>query len=152
MRCWKYFLEWIGSIVQEWYKSVSMFPCSCTQLEHKLVETFSFCDSLLWGSRAECTEKSIIPKLTLGFSIVIYNFDRARISLIRIFNFGYSNSDVVRKSIPSLPYNMKPSGLLYNFFLLVKMDLRGDSLDLLRSHTLHNAKLPCNLSMYTWKC
>ena len=35
-----------------------MFPCCCSQLEHKLVETFYYFDSVLWASSAECTENS----------------------------------------------------------------------------------------------
>ena len=110
-----------------------MFPCSCTQLEHKLVQTFSFCGSLLWASRAEFTENIGI----LAYHVGIY---RARISLNRTFISGYINSNVVINSIPNLPYNMKPSSLLYNFILLVKIGFRGDSPDLLRSHTFHNAR------------
>ena len=44
----------------------------------------------------------------------------ALISRSLFFIFGYNFSEVEKKSIPNLPYNMKTSGLLSSFILLVK--------------------------------
>ena len=49
---------------------------------------------------------------------------RARIRRSLAFTFGYGNSEREKKSIPSSPYNIKPSVLLSIFILLIKKGFR----------------------------
>ena len=65
---------------------------------------------IVFFERHAPSEQRTVHKTEANIGILVYHlFGRARISLIRTFIFGYSNSDVARESMPSLPYNMNPS-------------------------------------------
>ena len=66
-----------------------------------------------------------------------------------IFIFGCSNSEVEGKSTPSIPYRMKPSGLLSDFFLVKKGSDNGASIVFFGNLTVR--KITNNLvSQYTY--
>ena len=92
-----------------------MFPCSYTQLEQMLVEPIFFV-VVLFEHQSPSVNRTV-HKTQAITGILAYQVEiRSHSKSIRTFMFGYSNFDVVKKSITSLPYNMKPSRLLYNFF------------------------------------
>ena len=86
---------------------------------------FSCVDQPLAIRRVD-SEKSTIPRLTLGLSLIMWKLGFALIdrSLNFIFGYGYSNSEVMKKSTSNLPYNMKPSGQLSIFILPLKKSFR----------------------------
>ena len=92
----------------------------------------------------------------LGLSIIMKDLGLTLISRFLLFIFGYSSSEVEKKSTPTLPCNMKPTGLLRIFILLVKKgsDKSASIISTGNSSQLYprNAKPTCIQRWLPWSC